>query len=75
MGNSAASEGRTEDAGDLLEEVENTAAARSSEVEEQEWLLSVRAEQNIRQMLRLENGLNTIDFDIDLAVRENLRNM
>ena len=75
MGTSAPGEGRTEDAGDLLEEVENTAAARSREVEEQEWLLSVRAEQNIRQMLRLENGLGPIDLDIDLAVRVNLRDI
>ena len=75
MGTAAPGEGRTEDAGDLLEEVENTAAARSSEVEEQEWLLSVRAEQNIRQMLLLENDLDPIDLDMDLAVRENLWNM
>ena len=75
VGTSAPGEGRTEDAGDLLEEVENTATARSGEVEEQEWLLGVRAEQDIGQMLRLEAGLGPMDVDIDPPVRVNLRSV
>ena len=75
MGNSAASEGRTEDAGDLLEEAENTQTASGGEVEEQERLPGVRAEEDIRQMLPLEESLDSVDGDIDLAVREDLGNI
>ena len=47
MGTSAAGEGRTEDAGNLLEEVEDMVTAGSGEVEEQQGLLRVGVEQDV----------------------------
>ena len=75
MRTSAACEGRAEDAGNLLEEVENSVTAGSGEVEEQERLLSVRVEEDIGQVLGLEDARDPVDVDIHLAVRVNLGNM
>ena len=47
VGTSAAGEGRTEDAGNLLEEVEDMVTAGSGEVEEQQGLLRVGVEQDV----------------------------